>query len=385
MAKRGRPSKSGGAVYKRKNSEIWQVRYKDKKGEMIRESAATTDRQQAERFLRDRLDARDEGRLSTLLQSKRLTFNEWADWFLDRRSKPPFRSAGNHQQDLNALKFLRPMFGEIALSDITSEAVENYLADRLQSGRRIHTKFGLQLRGNIKPATAHQEFRIFSHILNVAVKQKRLAVNPCLAVEFPVSVRKSTRKPHYMTASEQARIEFAAPNYVRNIVVIISELGLRYKKELLSMKKEQVDLENGLVHIADSKTTTGIGDMPLTQAAREAFRRQMEEAPGSEYLFPSPKPTAAKPYMTNLRKAWAATLKKAGVAYFAPYELGHTFATRLSAGGVADHMVTQMLRQSDAEVFKLYSQAKLGMMREALAKLDRHANERGISGTQNVN
>jgi hypothetical protein len=56
--------------------------------------------------------------------------------------------------------------------------------------------------------------------------------------------------------------------------------------------------------------------------------------------------------------------------------LRHTFATRLSAGGVANHMVTQMLRQSDAEVFKLYSQAKLGMMREALAKLDRQATER---------
>jgi hypothetical protein len=35
-----------------------------------------------------------------------------------------------------------------------------------------------------------------------------------------------------------------------------------------------------------------------------------------------------------------------------------------------------MLRQSDAEVFKLYSQAKLGIMREALTKLDRKANER---------
>jgi len=54
----------------------------------------------------------------------------------------------------------------------------------------------------------------------------------------------------------------------------------------------------------------------------------------------------------------------------------------LSAGGVADHMVTQMLRKGDAEIFKLYSQAKLGMMREALAKLDRQANERGIPSTQ---
>jgi hypothetical protein len=45
-------------------------------------------------------------------------------------------------------------------------------------------------------------------------------------------------------------------------------------------------------------------------------------------------------------------------------------------------MVTEMLRQGDAEIFKLYSKAKLGMMREALAKLDRQANERGIPSTQ---
>ena len=45
--------------------------------------------------------------------------------------------------------------------------------------------------------------------------------------------------------------------------------------------------------------------------------------------------------------------------------LRRTFATRLSAGGVADNFVTQMLRQGDAQVFKRYSQAKLNMMREA--------------------
>jgi len=220
----------------------------------------------------------------------------------------------------------------------------------------------------------------------VAVKHKRLPANPCLVVDFPVSVSRSTRKPHYMTATEQTKIEFAAPSYLRNVVVIVSELGLRYKKELLPMKKEHVDLGNGVVHIADSKTANGIGDMPMTVAAREAFRRQIGEARGSEYLFPSPRRDGKKPHMTDLRKVWAATLKKAGVPYFTLYELRHTFATRLSAGGVADHMVTQMLRQGDADVFKLYSQAKLGMMREALAKLDRQANERGeISSTVRPN
>ena len=84
-------------------------------------------------------------------------------------------------------------------------------------------------------------------------------------------------------------IEFAAPNYLRNVGVILSEMGLQYKKELLPMMKVQVDLENGIVHIADSKTVNGIGDLPMTTVAQEALH---EPAKG----------------------AWAPTLKKAGAA-----------------------------------------------------------------------
>jgi hypothetical protein len=54
---------------------------------------------------------------------------------------------------------------------------------------------------------------------------------------------------------------------------------------------------------------------------------------------------------------------------------GSTYATRLSAGGVADEWVTQMLRQTDAQVFTRYSQIKLQMKREALQKLNRQASE----------
>ena len=347
MSREGRP-RNNGQVYRRPNTAILWMRYRDRGGEIKRESAGTADWNEAERFLRDRLDARDEGSLATVLASKTVTFNEWADWFLQKRSKPPFRAEKTHLENLNALKFLRPVFGSTRLSEITPEAIEDYIEQRLSSGRRIHTKFGIQYRGKLKPATVHQEFRILRRILNVAVKQKRLTLNPCTAVEFPVSVSKTTRKPHYMTASEQARIEFAAPNYLKHAMVIISEMGLRPYKELMPMLKPQVDLENGLVHIPDSKTPNGIGDMPMTALAREAFAAQIAETPGSEYLFPTPNPKAKKPYITNLRKVWAGTLRRAGVPYFSLYELRHTFATRLSAGGVADHFVTQMLRQGDS-------------------------------------
>jgi hypothetical protein len=59
-------------------------------------------------------------------------------------------------------------------------------------------------------------------------------------------------------------------------------------------------------------------------------------------------------------------------------DLRSTYATRLSAGGVADEWVTQLLRQGDAQVFKRCSQVKLQMKREALQKLNRTANEGGV-------
>ena len=375
MSKTGRPRKTVGAVYARPNSAFWWVRYRNREGLIVKESAETADRQDAERFLRKRLDDRDDGTLPTVLASKDLTFGEWADWFLEVRSKPPFREAGTHRQNSNAVRRLRPFLGNTRLSDITPTMVEEYLAKRLQCGRCVHTKKGPRYDGKLKPATVHQEFRVLRRMLNVAVKQKRLATNPCTAVEFPASVSRTTRKPYYMTASQQQRIELFAPNYLKNAIVIISEMGLRPYKELMPMKKSQIDLGNSLVHVSDSKTPNGVGDMPMTDLAYHAFNSQMDETPGSEYLFPRLSTRGKKPHIGSLKKVWKTTLRRAGVPYFSLYELRHTFATRLSAGGVSDHFVTQMLRQGDADVFKRYSQAKLAMMREALAKLDRSANE----------
>ena len=68
--------------------------------------------------------------------------------------------------------------------------------------------------------------------------------------------------------------------------------------------------------------------------------------------------------------------------YFRIYDQRSTYAARLSAGGVADEWVTQLLRQGDAQVFKKYSQMKLQMKREALGHLNREANEmQGSIGT----
>jgi integrase len=243
---------------------------------------------------------------------------------------------------------------------------------RLQDRVRVKIKAGFALRERLKPATVHQELRVLRRILNVAVRKKLLPSNPCAGVEFPVNV-KGLFRPHYMGWAEQQQIEFQAPDYLRNIIGIITETGLRVYKELMPMKKDQVDLENAVVWIPDSKTANGIAEVPLTEIAVKAFRDQWALAGKSPWLFPSDEnPTG---HQKTLKTVWHATLRRAKVPYFRIYDLRSTYATRLSAGGVADEWVTQLLRQGDAKVFKKYSQMKLQMKREALQKLNRQANE----------
>jgi integrase len=139
------------------------------------------------------------------------------------------------------------------------------------------------------------------------------------------------------------------------------------------MKKDQVDLENAVLWIPDSKTPNGIGEAPLTALAVDALRKQMEIAGEGHFLFPSDlNPTG---HLKTLKCVWQKTLRRAGVSYFRIYDLRSTYATRLSAGGVADEWVTQLLRKGDSQVFKKYSHMKLQMKREALEKLERQANE----------
>lgn len=361
-----------GCVYLRKETKIWWMHYFDRDGIRRSESTGTEDWHQAQKRLRERLDARDNNVLEVVRKGESLSFGQWVDFFLENYSKPPMRAEKTHNANLRVAKHIKAAWSTRKLIDVAADDVELYLHSRLRQQVRIRTSLGERKRGPLKPATVHQELRVLRRMLNVAVRKKLLPANPCSGVEFPVPI-KGLFRPHYVTWSEQKCIENQAPQHLRNVVRIITETGLRVYKELMPMKKDQVDLPNAVVWIPDSKTPNGIAEVPLTPLAMQALRDQMTVAGEGPFLFPSESnPTG---HQKTLKTAWRKTLRRAKIPYFRIYDLRSTYATRLSAGGVADEWVTQMLRQGDAQVFKRYSQMKLQMKREALEKLNRQANE----------
>jgi len=70
-----------------------------------------------------------------------------------------------------------------------------------------------------------------------------------------------------------------------------------------------VDLANRTAWIPDSKTPSGVAEVPLSDLAVEAFRSQMEEAGPGLYLFPA---LGGSGHQKSLEKIWHSTLKRAG-------------------------------------------------------------------------
>jgi len=78
-----------GVVFRRKESRVWWIRYRDRNGVRRRESTLTEDWNEAQRKLRERLQARDDNILDAVKKGESMSFGEWADFFLENYSKPP--------------------------------------------------------------------------------------------------------------------------------------------------------------------------------------------------------------------------------------------------------------------------------------------------------
>jgi hypothetical protein len=119
-----RSRKYDGVVYRRKETPFWWIRYRDRSGARRRESTFTQDWQEAQRLLRERLQARDNNALDVIRKGEKLSLGQWADFFLENYSKPPVRAEKTHQVNLRVAKHLKNAFASRKLVDITADDIE---------------------------------------------------------------------------------------------------------------------------------------------------------------------------------------------------------------------------------------------------------------------
>ena len=101
-----RKRKHDGGIYRRPDSAVWWMWYRDRDGRRQLESTGTEDWDGAQQRLRERLQARDENVLSIVRKGEQLAFQDWAEFFLENYSRPPFRAEKTHSANRRAIKAL---------------------------------------------------------------------------------------------------------------------------------------------------------------------------------------------------------------------------------------------------------------------------------------
>jgi hypothetical protein len=127
------------SLFIRPDPEILWIRYWDRNGKFHRESTHTVDWDEANRKLRERLQARDGNLLEVIRKGEALNFGDWVDSFLKSYSKPPIRAVKTHEVNMRCAAHLEAAFEGRKLVDLTADAIEQYLRDRLE--QRVRVRF----------------------------------------------------------------------------------------------------------------------------------------------------------------------------------------------------------------------------------------------------
>ncbi len=91
------------------------MEYRDREGERQRESTNTDDWDEAQKKLRERLQARDDNTLPLLRKGEQITFTQWADHFLGSVFETAYPGPQDASSYSRVVKHLKVGFGEVLL------------------------------------------------------------------------------------------------------------------------------------------------------------------------------------------------------------------------------------------------------------------------------
>jgi integrase len=143
---------------------------------------------------------------------------------------------------------------------------------------------------------------------------------------------------------------------------------MRVGIEALKLKWSDVDFEESMITVAQSKTNSGLRTLPMTPLVKSALLKWRVATNGiSEYVFFNPQRPSV--HILSVKTAWHTALRMAGLSPFPIYQCRHTCATRLAASGVSDTIIDQLLGHSRRDVLRFYTARVLEYLRDAMVRL----------------
>jgi integrase len=325
------------ALYQR-DAGVWYADYYAD-GKRVQESTGTRNRREAEKFLALRISEVHRG---VFVKAAPVPLPElWERYLAYARTHKR-----SWKRDEQMYGNLSRFFGAVNLDAITPLRVEEFQQSRAEQ---------------VAPATVNRETALLKHMFNMAERwEMHRGRNPVRLVNF---LPENNLQFKTLSEDEERRLLAASPPYLREMILFALNIGLR-TNEIFNLKWEEVDIEQRRLKMIVKKNQRPLS-IPLNDAAFGVVESRLGIQHGP-YVFYSP---MTGDRFRDVKGALAAAVKRAGLGKVTWHMFRHTFASRLTRGGVDIVTVKDLLGHSNISTTLRYAHSNDEAKRRAVERL----------------
>ena len=324
------------ALYQR--GQVWYADYYAD-GRRIQESTGTANRREAKKYLDVRLSEVHRG---VFLKPVDITLEEFGKRYIDYATL----HKRSWKRDVQMLGNLKAFFGSCKLRDITPLRVEEYQRDRVKA---------------VCPATSNREMALLKHMFNMAERWgQHQGTNPVRLVKF---LPEDNERFETLSSEQEKSVLEGAPPYLREMILFAVNTGLR-TSDIFGLQWPDVDMEQRRLKKIVKKTNRALS-LPLNDAALAVIEARWAVRHGP-YVFYNP---MSGDRFKDVKHAFAATAKRAGLPTLTWHMFRHTFASRLTSDGVDLVTVKDLLGHANISTTMRYAHSNDEAKRLAVRRL----------------
>ncbi len=329
-------------IYKRGNN--WYIDFTFK-GKRIRESIGPSRKGTEKVIAKKKAEIAENRFLDVRKEPHPVKFHDFAKEYLQwaKANKKP----SSYSRDLYTMRIFDKEFEGKNIQDITTWQIEKYKTER---------------KKQFKPDTVNRELALLKHMFSKAVEWGKLKDNPAnKKVKF---FKGAVNRVRFLMPDEFQTLLSNCEDFLKPIVTVAAHTGMR-RGEILSLKWDQVNFEQGIITIFDTKNSER-KDIPMDETVK-ATLKGMERRGDLVFSIKDGKPI----YPMKVHFAFHDARKTSNIADFRFHDLRHTFAINLVMAGVKIEKVQKLMGHKMISMTQRYAHLAPGYLAESVRVLDR--------------
>ena len=267
----------------------------------------------------------------------RVTLNSWIDaWWPSYAAT--LKPTTQRTEDSRVRNHIRPILGDLPLDEVDTLEIQRFVSRLAAGDYQVRGKPGRRL----SPKTIRNSHAILHKLLDAAVSQRLLRVNPAGSTGLPRVRRQEMR---FLTTPEIGRLLAACPPHWKPLVLLLVATGLRYG-EATALRAGRVDVlagrlevleamhdgMNGVPIFTDPKSERSRRTVTFPLAVGHALAPLLVDKGRDELVFRDL--DGQRPVTRNFRqRVWPRILDEAGLGRVRLHDLRHTHVAHLISAG----------------------------------------------------